>query len=126
MPAEITQVRPAQLAAWINAQINARSGAQSSAPSVTPVVLDVREPWELERASIQPALCALKAMPMASIPLRLSELDADTPIAVLCHHGARSMQVAHFLVHNGFSNVANIAGGIAAWSSEVDNTIPQY
>ena len=126
MPAEITQVRPAQLAAWINAQINARSGAQSSAPSVTPVVLDVREPWELERASIQPALCALKAMSMASIPLRLSELDADTPIAVLCHHGARSMQVAHFLVHNGFSNVANIAGGIAAWSSEVDNTIPQY
>lgn len=126
MPAEITQVRPAQLAAWVNVQLNAQSGAQPSAHAVTPVVLDVREPWELERASIQPALCTLKAIPMASIPLRLSELDADTPIAVLCHHGARSMQVAHFLVHNGFSKVANIAGGIAAWSSEVDNTIPQY
>lgn len=122
MPAEITQVRPAQLTAWVNAQLNAQPGAQA----VTPVVLDVREPWELERASIQPALCTLKAMPMASIPLRLAELDADAPIAVLCHHGARSMQVAHFLVHNGFSNVANIAGGIAAWSSEVDNAVPQY
>ncbi|MEO6292783.1 MAG: rhodanese-like domain-containing protein [Burkholderiaceae bacterium] len=118
MPAEITQVRPAQLAAWVNVQL--------SAQAVTPVVLDVREPWELERASIQPAFCTLKAMPMASIPLRLSELDPDTPIAVLCHHGARSMQVAHFLVHNGFSKVANIAGGIAAWSNEVDSAIPQY
>ena len=122
MSAEITQVRPAQLANWINVQLS----AQPAAPAVTPVVLDVREPWELERASIQPALCTFKAIPMASIPLRLSELDADTPIAVLCHHGARSMQVAHFLVHNGFSKVANIAGGIAAWSTEVDNTIPQY
>ncbi len=126
MPAEITQVRPAQLAAWVNVQLNAQLDAQSSAQTVTPVVLDVREPWELERASIQPALCTLKAMPMASIPLRLAELDPDAPIAVLCHHGVRSMQVAHFLVHNGFSNVANIAGGIAAWSSEVDNAVPQY
>lgn len=122
MPAEITQVRPAQLAAWVDVQLNVQSGAQA----VTPVVLDVREPWELERASVKPALWTLKAIPMASIPLRLSELDADTPIAVLCHHGARSMQVARFLVHNGFSNVANIAGGIAAWSSEVDSTISQY
>ena len=122
MPVEITQIRPAQLDAWVNTQLNNESGAHA----VAPVVLDVREPWELERARIQPALCTFKAMPMASIPLRLAELDADTPIAVLCHHGARSMQVAHFLVHNGFSNVANIAGGIAAWSSEVDNAIPQY
>ena len=91
-----------------------------------PLLLDVREPWELERASIKPALCDFKAMPMASIPLRLSELDAHTPIAVMCHHGARSMQVAHFLSRNGFSNVANITGGIAAWSNEVDNSVPQY
>lgn len=118
MSAEITQVRPAQLAAWINAQL----GAQA----VTPVVLDVREPWELERASIKPAVCTFKAMPMASIPLRLTELDAHTPIAVLCHHGARSMQVAHFLARNGFNTVANITGGIAAWSNEVDNSVPQY
>lgn len=118
MSAEITQIRPIQLAAWLSANTNAQTAM--------PVVLDVREPWELERASIQPALCSFKAMPMASIPLRLSELDADTPIAVLCHHGARSMQVAHFLARNGFSVVANITGGIAAWSSEVDNTVPQY
>lgn len=118
MSAEITQVRPAQLAAWLS--------AQASAQATTPVVLDVREPWELERASIKPALCDFKAMPMASIPLRLSELDANTPIAVLCHHGARSMQVAHFLVRNGFNKVANITGGIGAWASEFDTSIPQY
>ncbi len=118
MSAEITQVRPAQLATWINTQLSAQTG--------TPVLLDVREPWELERASIKPALCDFKAMPMASIPLRLAELDVHTPIAVLCHHGARSMQVAHFLARNGYSAVANITGGIAAWSNEVDNSVPQY
>jgi rhodanese-related sulfurtransferase len=114
MSAEITQVRPAQLATWLSAQAG------------LPVILDVREPWELERASIKPLSCTFKAMPMASVPLRLSELDAQTPIAVLCHHGGRSMQVAQFLIHNGFSTVANIAGGINAWASEVDTTVPHY
>lgn len=118
MSAEITQVRPAQMSAWVNAQL--------SSQATTPVLLDVREPWELERASIKPTLCTFKAMPMASIPLRLAELDKHAPIAVMCHHGARSMQVAHFLARNGFSTVANITGGIAAWSNEVDNSVPQY
>ncbi|MDO8457123.1 MAG: rhodanese-like domain-containing protein [Burkholderiaceae bacterium] len=117
MTAEITQVRPAQLAAWLSSQ---------PASAVLPVLLDVREPWELERASVKPGQCTFKALPMALIPLRLSELDPQTPIAVLCHHGARSMQVAHFLTRNGFSNVANITGGIAAWASEFDTTVPQY
>ncbi|MDO8767950.1 MAG: rhodanese-like domain-containing protein [Burkholderiaceae bacterium] len=121
MTAEITQVHPSQLADWLSAQTGL------SAPAVLPVVLDVREPWELERASIKPpAQCSFMALPMALIPLRLSELDPQRPIAVLCHHGARSMQVAHFLVRNGFSTVANITGGIAVWASEFDATVPQY
>ena len=48
------------------------------------------------------------------------------PIAVLCHHGARSMQVAAFLVQQGFGHVANISGGINAWSSQVDAAVPTY
>ena len=63
---------------------------------------------------------------VGSVPPRLSELDPETPIACLCHHGGRSMQVAQFLQNQGFSRVANIAGGIHAWADEVDNTIARY
>jgi rhodanese-related sulfurtransferase len=63
---------------------------------------------------------------MHTIPARLDELDRDRPIACLCHHGARSMQVAAFLAQQGFAHVANIAGGIDAWSAQVDATVPMY
>jgi len=64
-------------------------------------------------------------MPMQSIPARLDELDKTRPIACLCHHGSRSMQVATFLERQGFE-VINVAGGIHAWSSQVDASIPVY
>jgi rhodanese-related sulfurtransferase len=65
-------------------------------------------------------------MPMAQHPARLHELDPDRPVACLCHHGGRSMQVAMFLEQQGFARVANIAGGIDAWSLQVDPTVPRY
>lgn len=113
----IEQVRPAQLAAWI------QSHAAAGRPAV---VLDVREPWELAVASIQPDGFALAAIPMNLVPVRLRELDRSQPVAVLCHHGARSQQVAMFLRHQGFSDVANIAGGIDLWSCELDPGVPRY
>jgi rhodanese-related sulfurtransferase len=63
---------------------------------------------------------------MGLVPPRLSELDPTRPVACLCHHGGRSMQVANFLVSQGFSHVANIAGGIHAWSEEVDPSLARY
>jgi rhodanese-related sulfurtransferase len=54
------------------------------------------------------------------------ELQRDQPIACLCHHGGRSAQVAHFLMQNGFTQIVNVQGGINAWSSEVDPSIPTY
>jgi rhodanese-related sulfurtransferase len=50
----------------------------------------------------------------------------DRPIAILCHHGARSQRVAMFLAQQGYTEVANIAGGIEAWSRERDPGIPRY
>jgi len=47
-------------------------------------------------------------------------------VACLCHHGARSMRVAAFLAGNGFTQVANIAGGIDAWSIELDPALARY
>ena len=45
---------------------------------------------------------------------------------MICHHGVRSLQVAYFLKHHGFSDVINLAGGINAWSREVDTAVPLY
>ncbi len=112
----IAQVRPRDLAAWLD---NARAFGP-------PVVLDVREPAELKTASITAGDFTLLTIPMGSIPARLAELDPLQPVACLCHHGGRSMQVASFLLGRGFTRVANVAGGIHAWADEVDPTIPRY
>jgi rhodanese-related sulfurtransferase len=113
----IDQVRPAGLAAWIQSQADAGKPA---------VVLDVREPGELRTASVRPEGFELVAIPMNEIPARLAELDPEQPVACLCHHGARSQRVAMFLASNGFERVANVAGGIAAWSDELDAAVPRY
>ena len=63
---------------------------------------------------------------MRTVPARYLELDRDRPIACLCHHGGRSMQVAVFLAQQGFTHVANVAGGIHAWSAQIDPSVPQY
>ena len=62
---------------------------------------------------------------MNEIPGRLAELNDGQRIACLCHHGARSQRVAAFLNQNGFDQLANVAGGIDAWSSH-DPTVPRY
>ncbi len=85
-------------------------------------ILDVREPWEIEIANIPDTV----AIPMEQILTRMDELDPLQPVAVLCHSGGRSAQVAAMLVQSGFTEVANIAGGIDAWSLELDSTLPRY
>lgn len=110
----IDQIRPSQLSSWIQAQ-------------TTPaVVLDVREPEELEAASVRADGFQLLTIPMNDVPARLGEIDASAPVACLCHRGARSQRVATFLSQNGFGNVVNIAGGIDAWSQELDPGVPRY
>ncbi len=114
--AMITQVRPKDLAAWLR-DVQAHGA---------PVVLDVREPSELQTASIAPDGFTLLTIPMGMVPTHLAELDPKQPIACLCHHGGRSMQVANYLASRGYEHVANIAGGIHAWSAEVDPMVPRY
>ena len=107
------QITPTQLADWAKAQAQ------------RPVLLDVREAWEVQTASAQLQDMDLVHMPMQSIPDRLAELDPERPIACLCHHGSRSMQVAAFLAQRDYQ-VANVAGGIHAWSTQLDPSIPVY
>ncbi len=112
----LAQIRPSELASWL----------ESVREHGHPVVLDVREPYELKLSSVKEEGFELRAIPMSVIPPRLHELDTKRPIACLCHHGGRSMQVAGFLKARGFEHVANIAGGIYAWTSELDPAVPRY
>ena len=91
-----------------------------------PVVLDVREPWEVQTASVKAEGFELKVIAMGEVPTRWQELDPSRPIACLCHHGMRSLQVARYLQQQGFAEVVNLQGGIDAWSSAVDATVPRY
>ncbi|RYZ11684.1 MAG: sulfurtransferase [Comamonadaceae bacterium] len=111
----IDQILPSEVGAWFAAE-----------PSAEAVLLDVREPWELQTASVRPDGFALKTIPMNEIPARLGELDPGQRIACLCHHGARSQRVAMFLEQNGFEQVANVSGGIDAWSARHDPAVPRY
>jgi len=87
-----------------------------------PLLLDVREDWEFETCKIAGSV----QIPMHLIPVRVSEIDDDREVVCICHHGARSMQVAAFLERNGFSNVTNLTGGVHAWAVQVDPSMPKY
>lgn len=113
----VQQLRPSQLAPWC---------AQLATQGRRPVVLDVREAWEVQTASVQANGFDLVHIPLALLPARVQDLQPGTPVACLCHHGARSMRAAHFLVDRGFSQVINLAGGIDAWSQECDPSVPCY
>jgi rhodanese-related sulfurtransferase len=86
-------------------------------------LLDVREDWETQLA---PVPTAIVHIPMGQVPDRLAELDPQKHTVVICRSGGRSMQVARFLAAQGFASVSNLAGGILAWSRDLDPAIPQY
>lgn len=87
-----------------------------------PFLLDVRENWEYGTCHI----AGSTLMPMNTIPARIDDLDEEADIVCICHHGARSMQVAAFLERNGFGKVTNLTGGIHAWAVQVDSAMPKY
>jgi len=87
-----------------------------------PILLDVREFSEVQLCQISGSI----HMTMNTVPTRLSELDKESPLVCICHHGARSMQVAHFLKQHGFESVFNLTGGIHAWAMLVDPSMETY
>ena len=100
-----------ELASWL---------ADEARPN--PLLLDVRELSEVQRCQIPQSV----HMAMQTVPVRLHELESDSIVVCVCHHGARSMQVAHFLERQGFENVINLTGGIHAWATEIDTTMAIY
>jgi len=86
------------------------------------VVLDVRTPQEYQIARIEGAVL----IPLQELPDRLNELDTASTIVAQCHGGVRSAQAVHFLRQHGFAKTRNLAGGIDAWSLQVDPSVPRY
>jgi rhodanese-related sulfurtransferase len=91
-------------------------------PGTPPLMLDVREGHEFRFCHIKGSL----HIPMNEIPVRLSELDRDREIVVVCHHGVRSRMVADYLCSQRYEQVINLSGGIEAWARTVDPAMPRY
>jgi rhodanese-related sulfurtransferase len=88
-----------------------------------PRLIDVREPDEWEIARIPGA----ELFPLSQWPAIVDQLtDREQPLLVVCHHGGRSARATDFLLRQGFTQVTNVAGGIDAWSCEVDPAVPRY
>ena len=119
----ITQLNLTNFSTW-------RDQAQAAATPRLPIVLDVREAWELQTASVKADGFTLLYVPMREVPAQVAALQesygTDQPIACLCHHGMRSLQVGNFLQQQGFTEVVNLQGGIDAWTQQIDPGVPRY
>ncbi len=107
----VRELRPIEAQAWL----------QSERP---PRLIDVREQdeWDCCR------LAGAELIPLSTFGSLAPEAlpDLDQPLVIYCHHGVRSRRVADFLSARGFANVANLSGGIDAWSLEIDPAVPRY
>ena len=107
----IPQLSPAEVARW-----------RADAAREAPLLVDVREPWEVELCRIDGAL----SIPLGDVERRAGELPRDRALVMVCHHGARSEHAAALLARAGFAQVHNMRGGIDAWAIEVDPTMKRY
>lgn len=87
-----------------------------------PRVLDVREQWEYDIAH----LAGSELVPLSELQATAATLDRHGDYVVLCHHGMRSEMAAQWMRAQGFTRVANLAGGIDAWSQTVDTSLARY
>jgi len=85
-------------------------------------IIDVREKWEWDIGHVAKA----SHVPLKDLATKSGELDQNSPIAVVCHHGGRSAKAAAFLLQQGFTAVYNVSGGMDAWSKEIDPSVSLY
>lgn len=106
----------------MNKEISASEAAKLRETDSEVSFLDVREDSELAICRIEGAL----HIPMGEIPERADSLPKDRTLIVFCHHGMRSANVQQYLEAKGFKNLVNLAGGIHAWTLEVDPEMARY
>ena len=88
----------------------------------SPQLIDVREPWEFDICHIENS----QLLPMAQVPSSLAVFRQAKESVIICHHGIRSLQVAHFLAMQGIQNTINLDGGVEDWARYVDLDMPAY
>jgi rhodanese-related sulfurtransferase len=105
-------------------QISVRQLADKHAAGEPVYLLDVRQPEEHDAV----ALPNSTLIPLGELPGRVGEVEppAGALVVVYCHHGVRSLTGAHLLRQAGVGPVASLAGGIDAWSRQIDPTVPRY
>jgi adenylyltransferase/sulfurtransferase len=91
-------------------------------PALNIRVVDVREPNEYEIAHVK----GTTLIPLSVFAQRHGELDKNQPCYLHCKGGVRSLQAVQFLKEQGYQNVKSVKGGILAWSSEIDPSVPKY
>jgi rhodanese-related sulfurtransferase len=134
MSAAFSEIHVEQVAEYLRASGDLSASGNRSSPVPPDLageggaiqLIDVREPQELEMASLDGFL----NYPLGSYgewaERILTELDPQAETWVLCHHGMRSAQMCQWLSSQGFTQVKNITGGIDAYSARVDRTVPRY
>lgn len=112
-PQATEEVTPEQVANWL-----------AAADDAAPVVIDCREAEELELCKIDGA----RWIPLGGIPAAIESLreEAERGIVISCHHGMRSLRAARYLREQGIERAFSMAGGIDAWSQDVDPSVPRY
>jgi adenylyltransferase/sulfurtransferase len=105
---------------WIPVEMMPIEASEAILKGRIQFVLDIREPYEWEEANIAGSIL------MSMNQLQIDLIPRDVPGLVVCHHGMRSMFVIKHLHQLGFEHLINLAGGIDAWSREVDDSIPRY
>ena len=89
-----------------------------------PLLVDVRQPWEHELARLPDSLL----LPLNELPSRTGDVrpEAGQLVVCYCHHGVRSLRAAEVLAGAGLAGVVSLAGGIDAWSLQIDASVPRY
>jgi rhodanese-related sulfurtransferase len=116
--------RPGPAASPAVREISGRELAAKLEAGAPVCLLDVREPWEHQLAALPGSVL----VPLGELAARAPELDhpAGALVVTYCHHGVRSLSAAALLAGAGIPDVVSLAGGIDAWSREIDPTVPRY
>jgi rhodanese-related sulfurtransferase len=107
---------------FANIEITPREAEAALAQDKDILLIDVREPWEHQRAHIEGA----KLIPLGEIPANLQQIENADNIILYCHHGMRSLDAAAWLRQQGVTGARSMSGGIDRWTTEVDPLVPRY
>ena len=84
-------------------------------------LIDVREPFEYEVSNLNGL-----NIPLAGILIEADKVSKDIPVIIQCRSGKRSAQAVMLLEQQGYTNLANLQGGILAWRDEIDPDLDVY